>query len=152
MSWISRIFRTRNAESTLAVDTGPVVKVLPEITGRIIEEAMGEITTMLGVSMAFAFDKNGRLLYEYRRWIEEGTFDSKSIMTVTNVILEFMTKNTKESLSNAILRSENANILIQIADNVVLFVHTLENINLALISIRIRRAAIAISEAQGGKR
>ena len=62
-----------------------------------------------------------------------------------------MNKTVQHSLTNAILRSERSNIIIQVADNVVLFVQTLENINLALISIRVRRVAMALSKIIGGE-
>jgi hypothetical protein len=64
---------------------------------------------------------------------------------------QYAASSDEAQLTNAILRSEKANIILQFTSNLVLFVKTIENINLALASIRVRRVAIALAKILKGE-
>lgn len=152
MSWLRKLFGSSEADSSSKADSGPVYKISSDLPVNVIEEAASELTTMLGVSMIYAFDKNDRLLFEYKSWMqEEAKTNPKGVLKVIHTIRDFMRDDIDNPLTNAILRSEGANIIIQMARNIVIYVQTVENINLALISIRVRRVAMAISKIFGGE-
>jgi hypothetical protein len=152
LSWIRRIFGSRSAEPTAREVTGPVFRIGLDLPKQAVEDAIDELTTMLGVSTIYAFNEKNRLIIEYRSWVEESTAGGPDeTIELIKAMKQYAASSDEAQLTNAILRSEKANIILQFTSNLVLFVKTIENINLALASIRVRRVAIALAKILKGE-
>jgi hypothetical protein len=151
LSWIRRLF-SKSKESSTREETGPVFKIGLDLQKEVIEDAIDELTTMLGVSTIYAFNGRNRVIIEYRSWVEDSTVAEVSeTIDLIDKMKRFTSNSNESSITKAILRTEKANIILQFTKNIVLFVETIEDINLALASIRVRRVAMTLSKILKGE-
>ena len=154
MSWLRKLFSTRTVTSSeaKAADASDIMVKVPGLPVNEVENIMSDLTSMLGVSRAIAFNKSDQLIFDYNRWSEEDSAPSaKQAVDLVKYLSSFMALVNENQFDNLILRSKGVNILIQNAEQAVLCITTLETINLALISVRLRRAAINLSKMLGGE-
>ena len=151
MSWLRRLFSTRATTSVKKAKASDLAVIVPGLPENEIENIMSDLTSMLGVSRAIAFNKANQLIFDYNRWSEEdGSPSAKKAIELVDYLTSFMSSVSDKPFENLIIRSKEVNILIQNAQQAVLCISTVETINLALISVRLRRAAIKLSKMLGG--
>ena len=152
MSWLRRLFSTGTANaSEKNTNASDLVVMVPGLPENEVENIMSDLTSMLGVSRAIAFNKSNQLIFDYNRWSEEDRAPSaKQAIELVDYLTSFMSSVSDKHFENLILRSKEVNILIQNAEQAVLCITTVDTINLALISVRLRRAAISLSKMLGG--
>ncbi|MBN1327902.1 MAG: hypothetical protein JXA54_00385 [Candidatus Heimdallarchaeota archaeon] len=152
MSWLRRLFSSRiESSSVRKIETSDVVVKVSKLPTGEVDSVMSDLTSMLGVSRVIAFNKSNQLIFDYNRWAEDDNAPStKQAVDLIRYLDSFMTTITDNPFDNIILRSKGVNILIQNAEKAVLCITTVETINLALISVRLRRAAVNLSKMLGG--
>lgn len=122
------------------------VKRPPKISDTRIEEILGDLTSQLGVNSVLALDSDGEELYSYFRWEDNADFVRGEIVhNMLDSIQNAVSDMKGGDVDHVIIRSASQNTILHKSSYCTIFVSSSDVANLALLTIRARRASENLS-------